>query len=760
MRVLAPVRGHLVMLLAVSAAALATVAPAQAATSTPPLPTWVTDGEVTTVATAGSTAYIGGNFNYVGPNTGPGAVISAATGEPQAPYFPTSVVGSELGGTVSTVRSGGQILASVPDGSGGYYIGGEFGDVAGLPRADIAHIEANGTVDPNFSPTLNGDVDTLVLSGSTLYVGGQFKAVNGAQRFGLAAVSATTGKLASWAPHPTEKGGQGTVETIAVVGSTVYVGGQFDTIGGQKRTALAAVSATTGKATAWAPNMTGAFDVDAIAAGGSAIYVGGDFTVAGGQPRAGLAAIDATTGLATAWTTPVSGDVRALVLSGTTLWVSGFRLSGPGTPTGVFALDTTTGQPTSATPTVTGLVRALALSGSTLYLAGDGNITVDGQARSGLAAVDATDGTLTAWNPDPSMSSAQSGFVATVSAAGSTVFAGGQFASVGGVSRAGLAAVDLTTGLATAWAPTISPASGAFLPPISAIAVQGSTVYLGGGFSAIDGATRNGAGAVDAANGQVLSWNPAPDVDGVRAVLPDGPVVYVGGRFGQIGGMARTDIAAVDSVDGTATPWNPSANGIVTGLARSGQTIYAGGQFTQIGGQPRVALAALDADTGAATAWNPLIVNKPPPRVSSEPAEVDAIALSGSTIYLGGTFTQVAKQTRRGIAAVSSTTGAALNWNPDATDSSATPNAPGTVSSIAVSPTEIYAGGTFTHIGGQARAYAAALSPKNAAAAAFNPDFNGSVDAVALDGSDVLFGGDFGTTGLESQPDFAEFPAP
>ena len=53
-------------------------------------------------------------------------------------------------------------------------------------------------------------------------------------------------------------------------------------------------------------------------------------------------------------------------------------------------------------------------------------------------------------------------------------------------------------------------------------------------------------------------------------------------------------------------------------------TVYAGGKFTSIGGQPRNYIAALDA-TGAATNWNP-----------NANAEVNALALGGSTVYAGG----------------------------------------------------------------------------------------------------------------------------
>jgi hypothetical protein len=60
-------------------------------------------------------------------------------------------------------------------------------------------------------------------------------------------------------------------------------------------------------------------------------------------------------------------------------------------------------------------------------------------------------------------------------------------------------------------------------------------------------------------------------------------------------------------------------------LAVSGTTVYAGGSFSSIGGQSRANLAALDATTGAATPWNPTVGGT-----------VTTLAVSGTTVYVGG----------------------------------------------------------------------------------------------------------------------------
>ena len=80
--------------------------------------TWVTDGGVHAIETTRGIIYIGGDFTHVGPNAGTGSALSAATGNPQSPYS----------------RANDTIHAVVPDGVGGWYIGGSFTMVQGVER--------------------------------------------------------------------------------------------------------------------------------------------------------------------------------------------------------------------------------------------------------------------------------------------------------------------------------------------------------------------------------------------------------------------------------------------------------------------------------------------------------------------------------------------------------------------------------------------------------------------------------------------------
>jgi len=672
---------------------------------------YATDNIVYTSLLAGDTLYIGGNFSFVGPSTGPGVPVDAATALALA-SFP------EVHDPPSTWIFGESVLAVIPDGTGGWYIGGRFTNVGGRPRNHIAHILSDYTV-ADWDPSPNDAVSSLAIIGNTVYVGGYFTSIGGQSRNQIAALDATTGLATPWNPTA-----NGAVQSLTVSGSTVYAAGYFSFIGGQSRNFVAALDASTGLVTSWNPGANGS-GISAVVVNGGTVYVGGNFTTIGGLPRSNLAALDATTGLATPWNPTANGAVQSLAVSGSTVYAAGnFSFIGGQSRNFVAALDASTGLATSWNPGANGSgMNVVAVDGGTVYVGG--NFTaIGGQPRSNLAALDANTALATSWNPRASNSPA------CLAINGGIAYVGGYFSSIGGQPRRNIAALDVRTGMVTAWDPQASS-------DVHALALDGTVVYAGGYFATIGGQPRNSVAALDRTTGLATAWNPNAN-SGVEALGLNGSTVYVAGSFNTIGGQSRNNLAALDAATGLATSWNPNPNNGVRTLLMNGNTIYAGGFFSTIGGQSRNLLAALDATTGLATAWNPN------PNTTGSP--IYAIAIDGNAVYAGGGFNVIGGQTRSGIAEIDKTTGLATAWNA---------NANGLVMTISIRGGTVYAGGMFTMAGGQSRSRIAALDAVTGLATVWNADANSIVYTIAESDTAVYVGGGFKSIGGMSQTGLA-----
>lgn len=675
---------------------------------------YVTNGSVHSTALSGNTLYIAGEFTQVGPATG-GLVPTDATTGLVLPGFPKVI---------------GVVYDMVSDGSGGWFIGGVFTRVGGLPRSNLAHILADNTVSP-WDPDADSQVWTMDAIGSTIYVGGFFSNVGGQPRHRIAALDAGTGLATAWDPS-VDTGPATYVRDVVASGSTVYVGGYFTSVGGQLRSNIAALDAAinTNNATAWNPNSNGT--VDALAIRGTTVYAGGTFTSIGGQPRNRIAALNAnlTVNNATAWNPDANAFVYSLAVNGTTVYACGFFSTiGGQTRNNIAALDATVNinNATAWNPDANSTVEKVFVNGTTVY-AGGSFTTIGGQPRNRVAALDATVNTnnAKAWNPSAGSSALAFGVN------GSTVCVGGAFTTVGGVTRNRIAALDITTGLPTAWDPNADDL-------VRSIGLSGSTVYAAGRFATIGGQTRFRIAALDANvnTNNATTWNPSAAGNNVYALAVSGTTVYAAGDFTFIGGQPRNRIAALNALVNTnnATAWNPNANGIVRTLLVNGSTVYAGGEFQNIGGQSRTRIAALDANnnTNNATAWNPIATVG-----ATGPAVVTALAVSGTTVYAGGDFAFIGGQQRRNIAALDATlnTNNATAWDPSS-------NAP--LTALLVEGSTIYAGGGFTEIGGQTRWGMAALDATvdTDNATPWNPNASAGALSFVKSGPTIFAGGYF-----------------
>jgi urease beta subunit len=697
---------------------------------------------------SGSTAYIGGSFTHVGPrdtfSPGSFASLDGATGAKSA-SFPLIDCCVE---------------SAAADGHGGWYLGGDFHRAGDLARTTLLHLRADGTVDPAWAPTTNGAVLCLAVSGSSVYVGGSFTTVNGTTaRTNVAAFDSTSGAVTNFDPKLSGGGNGGIVASIVVSGQTVYMGGVFTAVNGSTtRHSLAAFDAVTGTATAFDPDVRytpGGSDgeVRSLVISGSTVYAGGVFTVVNGStPRNSVAAFDAVTGVAKQFNPNVqpNAQVMTLAVSGQTIYVGGefATVNGSTSRRDIAGFDAITGAVTAfdagLDPTAPGLpysnVLALAVSGSTLYAGGIFTSGAGASARSDLAAYDAATGATAAFNASVNANNPGNvePAVRVLGVQAGAVYAGGDFVSIGGVTRNHIAAIDLDSGAATGFDPNVNNT-------VTAIAVAGSTVYSGGFFTTVNGAaTRNGLAAFDSANGVASGFDPNIGGGWVYGLAVAGSTLYASGDFTTVnGGTPRAGVAAFNGTNGTAKPFSPVVGGgHVYSLAVANSTVYGVGDFTTVDGSvPRNQIAAFDATSGTATAFDPKISG----------GDVNAIAVANSTVYLGGAFTTVNGSTpRHGLAAFDAASAMATGFDPNVT---------GTVNIIALSGQTLYAGGSFTAVNGTTpRVNLVAVDPSTGAATGWNPNTGRPVTVMDAGSTAVIIGGTFATVnGALDHPFMAAF---
>jgi hypothetical protein len=154
---------------------------------------------------------------------------------------------------------------------------------------------------------------------------------------------------------------------------------------------------------------------------------------------------------------------------------------------------------------------------------------------------------------------------------GNLVYAGGAFTAVAGKGRGFLAALDATTGAATDWNPRANN-------PVDALAVDGGTVYVGGNFTGIGGKEHSFFATLDVTTGTATEWEPQADGP-VETLVIDESVVYAGGEFTGIGGQARGYFAAFRDTPPTVVT-TPASNISATGATFNGVVNARGGAAT------------------------------------------------------------------------------------------------------------------------------------------------------------------------------------
>ncbi len=750
------------------------------AAATPRTDVWQPNGPVYAVEMAkdssADSVYIGGEFTYVGPDTGNSVLVS--------------LTGTRLPTGASWPKIEGDVYSVISDGNDGWYVGGDFtiindGADDRNRLARLTHdVDGIWSVDA-WDPNVNGAVRTMVLDGTTLYVGGDFTVVNedgvnNETRNRIAAfdTATDTNNATSWDPNVTGT----SVLTMALDGTTLYIGGDFTDVNGvaAPRSHLAAIDKSSGVATSWNPNVTGTSVLTmALSGDGTTLYVGGDFTEIdnlGAGSRNRLAALDTTATTAGSyvlgWNPNANARVRTMALNGTTLYVGGdFTSVGVSTRNYIAAIDAAGAATSWAPPALPFLdatmvsVRQLKVGNGVVYTAWTG--TLDGGEIGRMQAIKTSDGKVE-W------SAAADDSIDAMGLTANDIFLGGTFTSGGGRLRRNLAEININTdvdgaGAATDWDVVVNG------PVRSIVAKEGGFgLYIGGAFSAVTARnatasdTRNNIAFLSTPGGAVEDWDPSITGSGAAvnamALSPDEGTLYVGGRFNAIASTTRNNIASLNTTVsgvGGLNVVNPTGIGVNDGadqevhalvVSSDNSLVFAGGAFDNIGGKTRPRVVAIKTTTGvplASELW----------AVSTVNGTVRSLALSSDdkTLYLGGDFTSIndgevgSPHTRNLLAALEINSGSG-KWSVVPT---VDPNVTGTsVYSLGLSSDDemLWMGGQFGNVNAAGgRNHVARYNLKESLVTAWNPDVSTgtriyATERTANDSLEII-GGDFTEVG-------------
>ncbi len=511
-----------------------------------------------------------------------------------------------------------------------------------------------------FLSSINGEVRAITRTENEAYVGGVF----------LSADNLSVSNIAKWNGtnwSALGNGVNGAVNTIAAHGSQVFVAGAFTAAGGITANRVAKWNGASWSDLGSGIN-TGQVNALAIDADG-ALYVGGSFTVAGGISALNIAKWDGAnwSALGAGVTDVDVAYISALAVKGTQLFAGGYFSYAGGAPASSIAV--WNGLAWSAIGggvddlNYPPQVSALAISGNDLYAGGA--FTSAGTANANNIAK---------WN-GTSWSALGSGLeryfgdlpVTALALSGTRLIVGGRFLSAGGNTANNLAIWD-----GASWSQLAGGATGR----INALSASGTNILVGGSFTP---ANTPGVRALVQWNG--AQWRTVSSGDAwgfsgekVSAIARKATNIFVAGTFNSVGSISASNIAAWDGSNWTSLL--DGLNGPCFTLCSSFRELFAAGQFSMAGG-----VAASNIAMWSGTQWSSLGAGLNGP--------VRALASDGSNLFAGGSFTTAGGTIASNIARWDGT-----NW------SSLGPGLNGSVYALALSGSNLFAAGRFTSAGG------------------------------------------------------------
>ncbi|MBL0102865.1 MAG: delta-60 repeat domain-containing protein [Bacteroidetes bacterium] len=504
------------------------------------------------------------------------------------------------------------------------------------------------------------------------------------------------------------------------------------------RNRLAALNPATGSLLSWNPNADNI--VYTLENADNTIYAGGAFTKIGNRNCAGLAQIGKASGNRIDLTIEVNGRINKILKQNDSLYLAG-SFSGTGFKHNHLAkLSSGTSDATLNFPDVDGEVYATISDGNGGWYVGGSFNYIGDSLRYGIAHV------LSNGNIDPSFNCgyqfSYSYGVQTMFKDGSTLYLGGSFSDCGNYycpPRSYLASVDAATGNLLSWNP--QPNGNVY-----SITKKDGYIYIGGSFTHVNGVYTSYLAKLDITSA-IASSNIITPNSLVSKIQTNGDSLIVGGTFTNLS-YKKNNLTAFTS--GTDNPLSnfPECDGTINCAIPDGSNGWiVGGTFTSIGGQSRTSIARINSSGQVDPTWSVSLSN------SSSTAHVYALTIIVTKLVIGGEFDQVngvGGAGRTNITAVNLSNGTNTTWNNSVNGPVYALTSDGSAS--------IYAGGSFTQAGSYARQNLAKFNSVGSTNNLWVKNANGVVRTLATLSLNtrILAGGDFTTIGSTTMPYIAK----
>ena len=757
---------------------------------------FATDGSVHTVLIDGNFLYLGGNFDYVGQKTGPVVFFNngATTPDKNKPIL----------GDIRPYWMSDKVFAVVPDGSGGWYIGGRFTKINNQEHLRLAHILSDNTLDYSFDMAFtSGEIDVLKIDGGFLYAGGKFSIDDnsGATHINVLRINLATKEIDSdWNPSLASSG---QVQKMEISADKVILAGSIGKVDNVEQGALVVFNKTDGARISlptvsdvsamhllgdtlivaerdlyWSSDHNGAGyisphmvvldetnDIPAFSApdgefvksipdGNDGWYVIGKYNDYDGT---GVYHLDQDLKPITEFTPPkISsfGNDATLLLVGNSLYVCLSSYASLDAGDGTFIkylckLDATTGAlDKNFKPNPNGNVYSIQANNGLLYVGGAFD-SIDTEARTSLAAIDASTGSVQSWNPEIHFDNYNAGYtgpdryISDLMLVNNKLYVAGMYQmstttlNDGGRGIYGLARFDITTGdLDTTFHISTNYSDQTI---ITGIAVKDDKLFVVGNFDLTQGdvAVKN-VGVVDISTGALTNIN--TDLEFSVNNSSTTPKILLRNNILYVWSMGvkkisteeiRPYFVSLNVSDGTLTSWNANPDYFVYSTSFSnGKMLLSGGFYF---------LKSYSGDL--------LGININDAEYIEFPSmyTIYSIVSSDKYIFMGGDFSKYGDSTVNGLARLNRSDLSCTIFDHQIKNN----NSRAAIGSLSWGTEGLYAVGTYSNmfniVAGVPRQNICLLDPETAELKTWNPPpFDGKVYRVFSFDSDVVMSGDFG----------------